>query len=282
MGYLNNDGLAYFWQNAKLYIGNGSGISMISAVLPSSGWDENQQQMIDVPGVLSDESKQLIIPVPFKAEAEQYYDAGVRCIDQLAGQLKFSAETVPESDLQVFVVIVNVYAGGDEDDAVYEWWSPSMTSNNTPVPFVASASNPLNISRLNPYLAFDNNVKVVDDYYHSTNQLGWLQFDFGETVKVKGWQMYPAYDAQNTQYLCIPKNFVIEGSRNSSDWDVIYTADPNLDYDPSTFTYRVCMFDSIANYRYYRIRTTGVNYQGNNYMLIGNIQFYRPIQSEVT
>lgn len=87
--------------------GNASTI-MIPAALPSSGWDENQQQVIDVPRVLSDESKQLIIPVPFKAEMEQYYDAGIRCIDQLAGQLKFSAETVPEIDLQVFVVIVNV------------------------------------------------------------------------------------------------------------------------------------------------------------------------------
>lgn len=259
-----------------------SATTMIPAVLPSSGWGENQQQVIDVPGVLSEESKQLIIPVPFKSEAEQYYNAGIRCIDQLAGQLKFSAETVPESDLQVFVVIVNVYAGSDEDDAVYEWWSPQMTSNTTPVPYVASASNPLNISRLNPYLAFDNNVKVVDDYYHSTNQLGWLQFDFGATAKVKGLQMYPAFDNVNPQHQTLPKNFVIEASNDGTNFDTVYTADLNLDYDSSTFTYRVCMFDSIVNYRYYRIRTTGVNYQGNYYMLIGNIQFYRPVKTEVT
>lgn len=112
--------------------------------------------------------------------------------------------------------------------------------------------------------------------------IGYLQLDCGIPTKIKGWRMFPAFDAQNPQYLALPKNFVIEASNDGETFDTVYTSDSFSDYDPATFTYRECMFASIVNYRYYRIRTTGANYQDTYHMLIADIQFYRPVQSEVT
>jgi len=102
--------MKFMYDGAEVFIPSSGGSSpvMTSVTLLGSGWDGNSQQLVEVPEVLADETKQLIIPVPFKAEAEQYYNAGIRCIDQLEGQLKFSAETVPEGDLQVYVVVIDV------------------------------------------------------------------------------------------------------------------------------------------------------------------------------
>lgn len=246
-----------------------SATTIIPAILPSSGWDENQQQVIDVPGVLSDESKQLIIPVPFKAEAEQYYDAGIRCIDQLAGQLKFSAETVPESDLQVYVVIVNVQAGGDEGDAVYEWWSPQMTSNTTPNPFIATASS---VAGNNPaFHAFDGNKQ--SSMFHSQNIANsYIEFDFGQSAKIAGIRLIPYPDETNGWAAAVPKKFTVESSNDGDTWDTIFISDgtlhptctpgENMDYKfGSSFALRCCRITSQENYGNY------------NYFIVNEIEF---------
>lgn len=75
--------------------------------LPLSAWSNNTQT-VTVPGVLADESKQLIQPMPTIADQAVYSAAGISCTGQAANKLTFKAQTVPTEDVQVYVVIQKV------------------------------------------------------------------------------------------------------------------------------------------------------------------------------
>lgn len=75
--------------------------------LPLSAWSNNTQT-VTVPGVLADESKQLIQPMPTIADQAVYSAAGISCTGQAANKLTFKAQTVPTEDVQVYVVIQEV------------------------------------------------------------------------------------------------------------------------------------------------------------------------------
>lgn len=75
--------------------------------LPLSAWSNNTQT-VTVPGVLADESKQLIQPMPTIADQDVYSAAGISCTGQAANKLTFKAQTVPTEDVQVYVVIQEV------------------------------------------------------------------------------------------------------------------------------------------------------------------------------
>ena len=69
--------------------------------------------IVTVPGVLADETKQLIQPVPAIASQAAYLSAGILCTGQAANNLTFTCRTVPEADLTVYVVITDVEAKED-------------------------------------------------------------------------------------------------------------------------------------------------------------------------
>ena len=71
--------------------------------LPLSAWSNNTQTVTG-PGVLADESKQLIQPMPTIADQDVYSAAGISCTGQAANKLTFKAQTVPTEDVQVYVV----------------------------------------------------------------------------------------------------------------------------------------------------------------------------------
>ena len=81
----------------------------VSVTLSASGWASNAQTVI-VNGVLADETKQLIQPMPTAASQSAYIEAGIICTAQAADQLTFTCSTVPTADLQVYVVIQEVGA----------------------------------------------------------------------------------------------------------------------------------------------------------------------------
>jgi len=68
-------------------------------------------QAVSVPGILADESKQLIQPVPTMDAQELYIYHGVRCMQQSENQLIFYCDTVPVDDLSVYIVWQEVQAG---------------------------------------------------------------------------------------------------------------------------------------------------------------------------
>ena len=82
-----------------------------AVTLSASGWNSSSKtQTVTVSGVLADETKQLITPAPAAASQAAYYNAGIRCTGQAANSLTFTAETIPSTNLTVYVTVQEVSA----------------------------------------------------------------------------------------------------------------------------------------------------------------------------
>ena len=79
----------------------------ISVTLAANAWSNNAQT-VTVTGVLADETKQLIQPVPASASSAEYESCGVKATAQAADSLTFSCDTTPTNNLTVYVVITEV------------------------------------------------------------------------------------------------------------------------------------------------------------------------------
>ena len=76
----------------------------VTVRLTASGWSSNTQT-VTVSGVSATETAQLITPTPAIASQSAYYEAGIMCTGQAANSLTFTCQTVPTSNLTVYVVI---------------------------------------------------------------------------------------------------------------------------------------------------------------------------------
>ena len=76
----------------------------VAITLTASGWSSNTQT-VTVSGVSATETAQLITPTPAIASQSAYYEAGIMCTGQAANSLTFTCQTVPTSNLTVYVVI---------------------------------------------------------------------------------------------------------------------------------------------------------------------------------
>lgn len=82
----------------------------VAVTLTASGWSSSKTQTVMVPGILADETKQLITPTPAIADRDIYYESGILCTNQRENNLVFTAETIPAFDLTVYVTIQEVIA----------------------------------------------------------------------------------------------------------------------------------------------------------------------------
>ena len=87
----------------KSYVDSKSPTS-VTITLTTSGWSSNTQT-VTVSGVSATETAQLITPTPAIASQSAYYEAGIMCTGQAANSLTFTCQTVPTSNLTVYVVI---------------------------------------------------------------------------------------------------------------------------------------------------------------------------------
>lgn len=78
--------------------------SSVTVTLTTSGWSSNTQT-VTVSGVVASETAQLITPTPAIASQSAYYEAGIMCTNQGTNSLTFTCQTVPTSNLTVYVVI---------------------------------------------------------------------------------------------------------------------------------------------------------------------------------
>lgn len=78
--------------------------SSVTVTLTTSGWSSNTQT-VTVSGVSATETAQLITPTPAIASQSAYYEAGIMCTNQAENSLTFTCQTVPTSNLTVYVVI---------------------------------------------------------------------------------------------------------------------------------------------------------------------------------
>ena len=81
----------------------------VKVTLLASDWDASSKELaVGVPGVSSDETKQLITVTPAVSSQRAYYRAGIRCNNQRTETLFFIADEIPASDLDVYVTIQEV------------------------------------------------------------------------------------------------------------------------------------------------------------------------------
>lgn len=74
-----------------------------TATLTASGWSGGYQT-VAVSGVTT--SNDVFVSIP-EEYYEAYTDAGIRCVEQTAGQLKFKAESTPDSSITVGILILS-------------------------------------------------------------------------------------------------------------------------------------------------------------------------------
>jgi hypothetical protein len=82
-------------------------IKAVTVTLTVAGWS-NSTQTVTVTGILADETKQLIQPVPASASRAAYEAAGVEATAQAANSLTFACTETPPAALTVYVVITEV------------------------------------------------------------------------------------------------------------------------------------------------------------------------------
>ena len=97
-----------------------SELKSVSVTLAASSWVDSQAsgfgdssgtahtQTVTVEGILADESAQLIQPIPKTSFLSDYISAGILCTAQAANSLTFTCETVPTSDISLYVVFQDV------------------------------------------------------------------------------------------------------------------------------------------------------------------------------
>lgn len=88
----------------KAYVDSKAPLPPVTVTLTTSGWSSNTQT-VTVSGVSATETAQLITPTPAIASQSAYYEAGIMCTGQAANSLTFTCQTVPTSNLTVYVVI---------------------------------------------------------------------------------------------------------------------------------------------------------------------------------
>lgn len=79
----------------------------VSITLSATGWS-NGSQTVAVTGILADESKQQIIPIPKATSMTAYQKAGILCTSQAANSLTFTCSSAPNIDIDVFINIQDV------------------------------------------------------------------------------------------------------------------------------------------------------------------------------
>lgn len=293
MGYLDNDGLAHLWDKIKDYVsehGGGSSAivqwedingrpdltkfsSMIVApiVLVSSAWVSNQQ-IIPIEGILANETAQIIIPIPAQANKDAYKAAGIEAVSQSENSITFQTTSVPESDLNVNVYIFGAAEVKPEYSGVFEWWSPKMTSNNAPSPYVCSASsNKPSYGSSGIYAAFDG---TNDTYWACDNSDSniYIKIDFGNKINIFGIKLFPRHDYAYKQ---LPVTFSISLSDDNTTWRTVYQQTNGVQV-ASKDAVKTIRFDTIYNCRYIKIdRMAGTYVDGPRYVSIGDIQFYK-------
>lgn len=89
--------------------GKQAGIKAHKVTLTVAGWNSStKQQTVSVADVVADETAQQIIPMPAAASMATYNDAGIQCTAQAAGELTFTADTVPTASIDVYVTVTPV------------------------------------------------------------------------------------------------------------------------------------------------------------------------------
>jgi hypothetical protein len=147
--------------------------------------------------------------------------------------------------------------------------NPTMTANDAPSPYVASAKSQYIL--VEPWMAFDG-----DPVTYWSNEAEdfpvWIKLDFGSNTPLYGYNFRNSSEYGNES----PMSWDLEGSINDVDWNIIHSVanDTNTTNGAwkSTNTYGYSLTPSGSYYRYYRINIS----ESNNVVqaTIGEIKYW--------
>jgi hypothetical protein len=165
--------------------------------------------------------------------------------------------------------------------------SLNMTGNNTPAPFVASASSTYfgsNDVRVQPWRAFDGitSAKAADyDAWGSSNTSfsggvgnAYLQIDLGEPQKIYRYRLWTRFRSDNyTADARVPSDFTLQGSVDGINFNILDTQ------TGKTFeglrTYADYDIAAPGEYRYYRLDITRTAGNGSaGYVAVGQLELF--------
>ncbi|MCE4043360.1 discoidin domain-containing protein [Lysinibacillus fusiformis] len=146
------------------------------------------------------------------------------------------------------------------------WYNLAMTSDTTPVPLVASASNVF--SGLSAWKAFNGTMANADDCWLATKSaIPYLQLDFGKQTKVQAFRMKTRLNNEANS----PNAFTISGSNDeNANFTILHSVTGKNDWVNNT--YFNIELSTPVNYRYYRMHMTAFN-GTNAYVGIGLFEF---------
>lgn len=291
MGYLDKDGLSHLWEKITNYVAqNGGGtvdwenvngrpdLSNVSTMrvvpveLSSVLWADNQQT-VTVDGIQADEKAQLIIPIPAASSKALYNSSGIQAVSQAENAIAFQATAVPGENVYVNVYIFEVAEVGELLTGTFEWWSPGMTSYNTPAPYVVSPEKGTENSTNTGYIwCLFAGYDTKGMYIRRKDSGPSVQIDLGDTTYVRGISFRESVGYE----MFLPKEFDFEGSNDGADWSLISRIIP----DTSNAGTQEFMFDEMVKYRYYRL-TNFLDYNNdaspnsNNAIIFNNLKFYK-------
>lgn len=164
----------------KSYVDNAVGNLTPSAckvTLTASGWDSTAKtQSATVSGVLEDESKQLIMPMPAGTSMSAYNEAGIQMTAQAANTVTFTADTVPTADVEVWVVVqaVNdVTPPPPLDQASWDYISKQSLAGNAKNIWAVGDCKKIKLSGTAGKLSLNTELYVyILDFDHDSSTVG--------------------------------------------------------------------------------------------------------------
>ncbi len=148
-------------------------------------------------------------------------------------------------------------------------YPPTMTSNTTPAPYVASASTIFSTT-YDAWKAFDSD---PNSYWNTSigNTSGWLKLDFGSTTSIGSYLIQSIATEVGGNYA--PKTWTLEGSATGAfagEQTVVDTQTNAPAWGNSEV--RTYTLSSPASYRYFRLNVSA-NEGNANYLVLATVSF---------
>lgn len=122
-----------------------------------------------------------------------------------------------------------------------------------------------NLYRAKKVVDFNN-----DKYFYSKNEKNsWLMYDF-----INRKVLPTRYLITTANWNCdMPRNWVIEGSNNNEEWDVLDSRQNDVSLKEVNVTGKFIIESQEKSYRYLRIRQTGLNSGNNAVLAFSSLEF---------
>lgn len=152
--------------------------SACKVTLTASSWDSTAKtQSATVSGVLEDESKQLIMPMPAGTSMSTYNEAGIQMTAQAANTVTFTADTVPKADIEVWVVVqaVNDVTPPPPalDEATWDYISQQSLAGNAKNIWAVGDCKKIKLSGTASKLSLNTELYVyILDFDHDASTVG--------------------------------------------------------------------------------------------------------------